>query len=191
MATRTSKALRRHAKQSRSKVTVDAILEAATHVLVARGYLSATTNRIAERAGVSVGTLYQYFDDKDDVFEALFRRDATMLIELLRAEEIDSSKPLGDTLFRIFDNLLKALPHFPEMLRQLEHAPGALLRRRIEAHEKHLRAVVRQVLEAYRGKLRVDDLDMAAFMIVHASEGIAVSAGGEFSVELLAAELSK
>lgn len=191
MAARTHKPLRRRAKQLRSKVTVDAVIEAATHVLLTKGYAHATTNKIAERAGVSVGTLYQYFDDKDHIFGELFRRDATILIGSLAAQEIDPSKPLEFSLLRVFKNLLAVLPHFPELLRQLELAPNALLRRRIVAHEKQLLAGVRRLLEAYRTRLRVDDLDLAAFMIVHASEGIAVSAGVDFSVERQAVELSK
>lgn len=56
---------RRKPRQSRSRATVDAILQATAQVLVRDGYQKATTNRIAERAGVSVGTLYQYFPNKD------------------------------------------------------------------------------------------------------------------------------
>jgi AcrR family transcriptional regulator len=191
MAARTTKPLRRRAKQSRSRVTVEAILEAATRVLLTKGYAHATTNKIAERAGVSVGTLYQYFDGKDQIFEELFRRDATILIGSLAAEEIDPRKPLEFSLLRILNNLLTVLPHFPDLLRQLEAAPNSLLRRRIVAHEQQLLAGVRRLLEVYRTTLCVDDLDLAAFVIVHASEGIAVSAGVEFSVERLAIELSK
>ncbi len=48
-------------KQDRSRETFAAILQAAAHVFEHRGYAGATTNRIAGRAGVSVGSLYQYF----------------------------------------------------------------------------------------------------------------------------------
>ena len=62
---------RRKANQERSRKTVNAILDGAAQVLLRDGYAHATTNRIAERAGVSVGSVYQYFDDKVEVFEAL------------------------------------------------------------------------------------------------------------------------
>lgn len=57
-------------------MTVDAILEAAAQVLVEAGPQGATTNRIAERAGVSIGTLYQYFANKKALYKALGDRFA-------------------------------------------------------------------------------------------------------------------
>lgn len=65
--------LRRSPRQPRARVTVDAILEAATRILEAGGTF--TTNHVAELAGVSVGTLYQYFRDRDAIVEALGARE--------------------------------------------------------------------------------------------------------------------
>jgi len=59
---------RRQPHQERAKITVAAIVEAAGALLCERGYASTTTNAIAKRAGVSIGSLYQYFRDKDAVF---------------------------------------------------------------------------------------------------------------------------
>ena len=53
--------LRKSPAQSRSRATVEAILDAAAHILVTQGFAAASTNRIAEKAGVSIGSLYQYF----------------------------------------------------------------------------------------------------------------------------------
>ena len=60
--------------QHRSKATVEVILIAATQVFEAHGYAAGTTNRIAERAGVSIGTLYQYFPSKEAIAVALLER---------------------------------------------------------------------------------------------------------------------
>ncbi|MBI9074399.1 MAG: TetR/AcrR family transcriptional regulator [Desulfatibacillum sp.] len=57
--------------QDRSRNTVDTILEAAAQVLEARGYAGATTNHIAQRAGVSIGSLYQYFPNKEAIVFSL------------------------------------------------------------------------------------------------------------------------
>lgn len=65
---------RKRPRQSRSRATVDALLEAATCILVREGYARATTNRIAERAGVNVASLYQYFPNKDALLQELLRR---------------------------------------------------------------------------------------------------------------------
>ena len=64
---------RRQPVQARSKETVERILEAAAHVFGERGY-AATTNQIAHAAGLSIGSLYQYFPDKDALLVALQRR---------------------------------------------------------------------------------------------------------------------
>lgn len=70
---------RRSPRQGRSKATVDAILEAATRILEAGETF--TTNHVAARAGVSVGTLYQYFPDKAAILHALATRERVAMAE--------------------------------------------------------------------------------------------------------------
>ena len=65
---------RRNPSQERSRVTVEAILEAAGLLLVEKGIAGASTNAIAKRAGVSIGSLYQYFPNKDSIFLAILER---------------------------------------------------------------------------------------------------------------------
>ena len=86
---------RRRAKQKRSLETVEVVLEAAAQVLLREGYARATTNRIAERAGVSVGTIYQYFGGKDEVFDALIQRYFADVLAKIRASPPDPSRPLA------------------------------------------------------------------------------------------------
>jgi AcrR family transcriptional regulator len=74
MATKTRANHRRKPLQNRSRDTVEAILEAAAQVFERHGYAAGTTNRIAERAGVSIGSLYQYFPNKDAIVMELSRR---------------------------------------------------------------------------------------------------------------------
>jgi AcrR family transcriptional regulator len=70
----TALAPRKRPSQSRSAHTVDTILDATARILVERGYASTSTNAVAERAGVSVGSLYQYFPNKDALIAALHTR---------------------------------------------------------------------------------------------------------------------
>jgi AcrR family transcriptional regulator len=58
---------RKQPVQDRSRATVDAIVEAATYILVRDGYATLTTNRVAERAGVNIASLYQYFPSKEAI----------------------------------------------------------------------------------------------------------------------------
>ena len=71
MAQKTLTKPRKHASQQRSRVTVDALIEATARILVKDGFDKASTNRIAEKAGVSVGSLYQYFPSKEALVAAV------------------------------------------------------------------------------------------------------------------------
>jgi AcrR family transcriptional regulator len=68
------KPARRQPSQARSEHTVRVIFEAVAQVLNEQGEAAFTTNRIAERAGVSIGTLYQYFDSKEAIVMAMLAR---------------------------------------------------------------------------------------------------------------------
>lgn len=76
----------RKPQQQRSKATVDAIVEAGLILLATEGPPGTTTRRIAETAGVGVGSLYEYFDNREAVYRAMFQRmvaDAVATIEPL------------------------------------------------------------------------------------------------------------
>jgi AcrR family transcriptional regulator len=69
---------RRIPRQARAGETVSLILEATAQILEAGGLPAFTTNAVAERAGVSIGTLYQYFADKNAILLALARQQMTI-----------------------------------------------------------------------------------------------------------------
>ena len=75
---------RKKPAQARSNATVDAILEAAAHILESGGFNGYTTNKIAARAGVSIGSLYQYFPSKNSVTLALIERERSELLHEIR-----------------------------------------------------------------------------------------------------------
>ena len=77
--------LRKRPSQERSRHTVDAILEAAARILEAGGLQALTTNTVAERAGVSPGSLYQYFPDKHAILAELIRRERAKLFVCIDA----------------------------------------------------------------------------------------------------------
>ncbi|HEX4302249.1 MAG TPA: helix-turn-helix domain-containing protein [Rhizomicrobium sp.] len=66
-------------KQDRARTTIDAILEATAQIIETHGEAQFNTNRIAERAGVSIGTLYQYFPDKQSILREMARRETQAL----------------------------------------------------------------------------------------------------------------
>lgn len=89
--------MRKNAKQRRSRQTVEAILEATAQLLETADVEQISTNHIAERAGVSIGTLYQYFPNKMAVFLAIAERDVEhrvrLVAETLKAAPDGSNGP--------------------------------------------------------------------------------------------------
>jgi AcrR family transcriptional regulator len=107
---------RKSPSQERSRLTVNRILDAATRIFHEQGYAGATTNDIADEAGVSVGSLYQYFPNKDALLVALTQRHiettTTGLSELLSK----LSAELGfDVILRTVVNFLVAQHDFDEL----------------------------------------------------------------------------
>ncbi len=83
MASKNPHKPRKKAKQARARETVDAILEATAHILRERGPAKLSTNAVAKRAGVSIGSLYQYFPNKESLVVQLARRRAAGHLEHL------------------------------------------------------------------------------------------------------------
>ena len=79
-----SKAARKQPQQARSRATVTAILDAMTRILDREGAGAATTTRVAEVAGISIGTLYQYFSHRDAILDALQDREFERAMELMQ-----------------------------------------------------------------------------------------------------------
>jgi AcrR family transcriptional regulator len=84
-------AMRKAPRQARSRATTDAILDAAAHILGERGWAGLTTNAVAEFAGVSIGSLYQYFPNKLALIEAVRRRHLDQVLAVLRAAADDKA----------------------------------------------------------------------------------------------------
>jgi AcrR family transcriptional regulator len=73
-------------QQDRSRMTVEAILEATARILTEEGYHKANTNRIAELAGISIGSLYQYFPNKESLMAALMEQHSNEIAELVESK---------------------------------------------------------------------------------------------------------
>src|SRR5580658_10125349 len=90
---------RKKPRQGRSLATVDAILDATARVLCTTGYDRASTNRIALAAGVSVGSLYQYFPSKEALVAALAARHMAAMTALVTAKLSEVAKaPMADAV---------------------------------------------------------------------------------------------
>jgi AcrR family transcriptional regulator len=167
---------RRRPAQQRSRLTVEAIVEAAAQVFERHGYAAGTTNRIAERAGVSVGTLYQYFADKDAVLAAVFERHlaegaAIVAPTLARLREVPAPEP--ERLLReVLDAMVVLHAREPNLHRLLfEEAPLAPgLRDKVTAMEA---AIAGEAAAWLRRRGTAGDADTVAWVIVQAVEALA------------------
>ncbi len=107
---------RKQPRQRRAIETCAAIIEAAARILEGGGPEELNTNRIAERAGVSIGTLYQYFPDKQAILVALIRREREALLQEMRAIPQES----GDALRAMVDASIRHQFARPDLARSLE-----------------------------------------------------------------------
>jgi len=117
--------LRKAPRQERSRAVVADILEAAAWTFAELGYARATTNRIAERAGVSVGSLYQYFDGKDALLARLLadhheQVHAVVAPALVRLA--DPAQPLDGTIRTLFRELVAVHTAHPTIARALSES---------------------------------------------------------------------
>ncbi|MFT5458955.1 MAG: AcrR family transcriptional regulator [Myxococcota bacterium] len=168
--------VRRTPTQERSKALVEAVLDATARVLVEEGYDTASTNRIAKRAGVSVGSLYQYFPDKRACVEALAERHLEReLATVLEGFVAYANQPIDVLTRALVEALVAAHRVDPELHRVLvSQTPtdvAASLRTRIEA-------VLRADMErrAAAGENRILDADVAAYVVVAAVDGAILGA---------------
>jgi len=114
--------LRKKPRQQRSRATYDAILEAAAQLFGQLGYQATTTNKVAEKAGVSIGSLYQYFPHKEALILALSEQHMEQSGAVLGAvfQRLDRERPgVEQTLTLLIDTTVALHRHNPAMHRLL------------------------------------------------------------------------
>ncbi|MBX3232884.1 MAG: TetR family transcriptional regulator [Labilithrix sp.] len=165
---------RKEASQERSRATVDALLSATARVLVRDGYDHASTNKIAEAAGVSIGSLYQYYPSKEALVAAVGERHANEMLEILRASAMEVVElPLEEAARKIIRTMIEAHSVDPKLHRVLvEQIPRVGNMAHIDKIDEEIVSLVRAYLEARRGEVGVDDLDMAALLAVGSVEAM-------------------
>ena len=167
---------RKQPSQGRSRFTIRQIVEAAARVFEERGYAGATTNRIAERAGVSIGSLYQYFPNKESIL--------VVLLEQHTQEVADAVEAIRRHVGEESHDLVGVLHHFVEAMVVL-HAKNPRLQHVLleEApRPPHLKRKLREIDEAALGstevllranpQVRVEDYRTAAYLVVQSIEAL-------------------
>lgn len=120
-----SLAPRKKPQQRRSRVTIDTLFEAAIQVLLAHGLDKITTIQIADRAGVSVGSLYQYFPNKRALLAAVVKRHVgEVAVATIAACNSAHGKTIGEMCATMMDAFVDAKTRRPEVSRAL-YLPSA------------------------------------------------------------------
>lgn len=167
---------RREPKQLRAHQTVEAILDAVTRILKKQGIDAVTTNRIAEVAGVSIGSVYQYFPDKRAIYCALLDRHIEQIgrvVESTLAAHADAS--LKKLLSAMIEAMVEA--HAVETeLHELLFREAPRQKNEIVFQEQ-MRGAWKLALLAKRSELRrPKEIDATVFVVTQIVESMAHAA---------------
>jgi len=188
--------------QHRSRATRAALLRAAAQLLGRRGSAEVTTNEIARRAGVSIGSLYEYFRDKDAIVQALVDEHLAAAEQLFaeRARELAAdaaSRPLGELLAALVEAMLRFHADDPRVHRVLasEAARSRATRARVSALEDGA-AQVLAALFATHPEAKIARPALAARVVVQTVDAlthrwILAPSGEPVALALLADELTR
>nr|WP_316641436.1 TetR/AcrR family transcriptional regulator [uncultured Roseateles sp.] len=165
---------RKSPRQSRSQATVNTILDATARVLVERGYAATSTNAVAERAGVSVGSLYQYFPNKDALILALrARHSAQMESVIQRSFEGVTAENLDEALVGVIHTVVEAHRVEADLHQALDQRFGEMnpMSGPSEA-DRRISELLATALLRYRSEIKVDDIRLAAYVLTHALHAV-------------------
>ncbi|CAD5247331.1 TetR family transcriptional regulator [Bosea sp. 62] len=116
--------MRKEPRQARSRATVEAVVEAGARILSEQGWGGFTTNKVADAAGVSIGSLYQYFPDKLSLVDAIRRRHIDDSLDAVR-RALAGTQSLAEFVEALVANLIAAHSIHPGLHRVLlDEAPG-------------------------------------------------------------------
>lgn len=163
---------RKRAVQARSRATVDAILEATARILVEENLDAVTTNAIADRAGISIGSLYQYFPGRDAILAELLRIKLSVLLEDMK--QAATHPRFEDAARGMLTALTRSYIERPAIVMALFYIESLVTEDRdIAAMRAALGQLVAQLLQ----DRDVPDLAVTARDVVAIARGMAISAG--------------
>jgi AcrR family transcriptional regulator len=163
-------------RQARSKATVDAVITAAAQVLIERGYEGATTARVAERAGVSVGSLYQYFPNKEALIAVLIERHADEIVGIMQRALSDPANVTLEDGLRAIIRAGTSAHHLDPTLHKIlnEQVPRAGRLAKAMDTSRQITRVIEWFLRAHASEMRPGrDPAVAAIVIETALEALA------------------
>lgn len=168
---------RKNASQERSKLTVNSILQATTQLLTESGLKKLTTSRIVERAGVSVGSLYQYFPSKESILSVILEKqfnknvdDFISKLESLDKENLSFKEAIDELArfliadFKVHSKIHKELLFSMLSLNNLKFTLK---------NDERVTQAIKQYIGNWKNEVREDiDYERAVFLFQYAFKGI-------------------
>ncbi len=158
---------RKEPRQERSKKLVAFIIEAGVRLLEEEGPDALTTTRVAEVAGVSVGSIYQYFKDRDGIADAIYRHKlAQEWNQLLQWGELADLPPIP-MIHRIIDTAVERHRRFLELHAEFYRDRVAEFSLDNFSTEKEHQSVtwLCQLFERHRSELAIENPEHAAYIV--------------------------
>ncbi len=152
--------------QGRAITTFNAILDAAAQLLTTKGYAYASTNRIAEVAGVSIGSLYEYFPGKEAIFCAIRLRTGRDLFKP-RTQQIADARalPLRDLIRKLIEESIQSTTTYPELEAAIQsEVPAYILKEHTKLLFDQMTIVTRVYFESHLDEIRPHDFDTAIWL---------------------------
>lgn len=165
-------------QQDRSRITVEAILEATTHILTEEGYYKANTNHIAERAGVSVGSLYQYFPNKESLMAALMEQHSNEIAELVESKLSHLfNSPLEIAIPELVKAVIAAHAINPRLHQVLnEEIPRSERLQQMQQADERITELLQAYLLRWSDRIHPQNLEMTVFILSRTVESLCHSA---------------
>lgn len=171
--------MKRQAKSEKAQETKSAILQATAHILIKNGLEKVSTNTIAEKAGVSIGSLYQYYENKEDIYEDLLLQLIEKRQQRIRASldlrVVTDSIPVSvskvvDAIFEADDYDIRLESLLVPLL------TGTLgkkkLLQKVNSLEMFLKPLLKTLFAVKNPKLLKRDLDVVVFVLINAMRGV-------------------
>jgi AcrR family transcriptional regulator len=178
MAKKPSISLRKDPKQDRSRTLVSSAIQATTRVLGRFGYEGASTNRIADLAGISIGSLYQYFPNKDALLGAVVDHFLDKHIGQIEEDlKTYSATSLETAIERIVDHMVSMyLDNKKVMAVLFEHVPRVQRVKNILRARHRIAGLIAESLRSRPRSSRLADPEAAAYLVVSAVMGALLAA---------------
>ncbi len=160
--------VRKEPTQQRARTLVKSLLDATSSILTKHGYEGLTTNRVAQEAGVSVGSLYQYFPNKESLLAALIDRWSTEIMETLSERFLCVKEgPIEDAVRTLVQTAIENSRRSAKLHRiLLQQIPYVQASPALFAFNRRMSEIVSSWLEQHRDKIEVDNLHLAAELLV-------------------------